>query len=266
MLKTTDDWIRFQHSRVTPRTRSAGRRTPFQQAILVAWAKGLPGFPIRRGRGRGGTGPTLADIARTLTEAGVPEVTRKVLEKARANEADPTGTVTTLADSDRVTLAYLADHLPPEAIQSVLAEGLKTPLAANPSELVHMGNAPTISPAPHPTEITDENTYSDDVQTQMPQTGVGGTEFGAFATPLLESPRDAAPPPASGTGGPRPKPGRWCRRARAAALPASPGRAAADNTKTSSTAPASLRPCARTSASATPPSWWPGRGSRRSPA
>ena len=101
MLKTTDDWIRFQHWRGTPRTRSAGRRTPFQQAILVAWAKGLPGFPIRRGRGRGGTGPTLADIARTLTEAGVPEVTRKVIEKARANEADPTGTVTTLADCDR---------------------------------------------------------------------------------------------------------------------------------------------------------------------
>ena len=187
-----------------PRTRSAGRRTPFQQAILVAWAKGLPGFPIRRGRGRGGTGPTLADIARILTEAGVPEATRKVLEKARANEADPTGTVTTLADCDHVAMAYLADHLPPEAIQSVLAEGLKTPLAANPSELVHMGNAPTISPAPHPTEITDENTYSDDVQTQMPQTGWGGTEFGAFATPLLESPRDAAPPPAPEPADPAP--------------------------------------------------------------
>ena len=182
----------FQHWRVTPRTRSAGRRTPFQQAILVAWAKGLPGFPIRRGRGRGGTGPTLADIARILTEAGVPEVTRKVLEKARANEADPTGTVTTLADSDQVTLAYLADHLPPEAIQSVLAEGLKTPLAANPSELVHMGNAPTISPAPHPTEITDENTYSDDVQTQMPQTGWGEQSLGHLRRP--SSNRPAMPP------------------------------------------------------------------------
>src|SRR5829696_6159955 len=94
-----------------------------------------------------------------------------------------------------IAMTYLADHLPPEAIQSVLAEGLKTRLAATPSELVHMGNAPTISPAPHPTEITDESTYSDDVQIQMPQTGWGGTEFGAFATPLLESPRDAAPPP-----------------------------------------------------------------------
>ena len=191
MLKTTDDWVQLQHWRGMPRTRSAGRRTPFQQAILVAWAKGMPGFPIRRGRGRGGTGPTLADIARTLTEAGVPEVTRKVIEKARANEADPTGTVTMLADCDRATLAYLADHLPPEAIQSVLEEGLKTPLAATPSDLVHMGDAPTISPAPHPTEIIDQNTYSDDVQTQMPQTGWGGREFGAFATALLESPRDA---------------------------------------------------------------------------
>jgi hypothetical protein len=191
VLKTTDDWIRFQQSRVTPRTRSAGRRTPFQQAILVAWSKGLPGFPIRRG-----TGPTLADIARTLTEAGVPEVTRKVIEKARAKEADPTGTVTMLADCDHVAMTYLADHLPPEAIHSVLGEGLKTPVAATPSELVHIGTAPTISPAPHPTDITDENTYSDDVQTQMPQTGWGGREFGAFATPLLESPRDAAPPPA----------------------------------------------------------------------
>src|SRR5215203_3972745 len=69
VLKTTDDWIRFQHWRGTPRTRSAGRRTPFQQAILVAWAKGLPGFPIRRSRGRGGTGPTLADIATILLKS-----------------------------------------------------------------------------------------------------------------------------------------------------------------------------------------------------
>src|SRR4051812_46300079 len=85
-------------------------------------------------------------------------------------------------------MTHLADHLPPEAIQSVLAEGLKIPLAATPSELVHMGNAPTISPAPHPTEITEENTYSDDAETQMPQTGWGGREFGAFATALLETP------------------------------------------------------------------------------
>ena len=192
VLKTSDDWIRFQQSRVTPRTRSAGRRTPFQQAILVAWSKGLPGFPIRRGRGRGGTGPIRADIARILTEAGVPEATHKVLEKARANEADPTGTVTTLADCDHVAMTYLADHLPPEAIQSVLAEGLKTPLAANPSELVHMGNAPTISPAPDPTEITDENTYSDDVQTQMPQTGWGEQSLGHLRRP--SSNRPAMPP------------------------------------------------------------------------
>jgi hypothetical protein len=220
VLKTTDDWIRLQHWRGMPRTRSAGRRTPLQQAILVAWAKGLPGFPIRRSRGRGGIGPTLADIARILTRAGVPEVTRKVLQNARANEADPTGTVTTLAECDLVTLAYLADHLPPEAIQSVLAEGLKKPPArghsigarrrlkkppaANLSELVHMGNAPTISPPPHPTEITDENTYSDDVQIQMLQTGWGGREFGAFATPLLESPRDAAPAPAPEPADPAP--------------------------------------------------------------
>ena len=104
-----------------------------------------------------------------------------MLEKARANEADPTGTVTTLADCDHVAMTYLADHLPPEAIKSVLAEGLKTPLATNPSELVHMGNAPTISPVPYATEITDETPYSDDVKTQMPQTG-WGEESWAFAT------------------------------------------------------------------------------------
>ena len=89
-------------------------------------------------------------------------------------------------------MTYLANHLPPEAIQSVLAAGLKTPLAAAPSELVHMGNAPTILPVPHATEITDETPCSDDDETQMPQTG-GGTEFGAFATALLETPGDAAP-------------------------------------------------------------------------
>ena len=75
-------------------------------------------------------------------------------------------------------MTYLANHLPPEAIQSVLAAGLKTPLAAAPSELVHMGNAPTILPVPHATEITDEPPCSDDDETQMPQTGVGNRVWG----------------------------------------------------------------------------------------
>jgi hypothetical protein len=89
-------------------------------------------------------------------------------------------------------MTYLADHLPPEAIQSVLAEGLKTPLAANPSELVHMGNAPTILPAPHPTEITDENTYSDDIQLKCPKLGWGEQSLGHLRRP--SSNRPAMPP------------------------------------------------------------------------
>jgi len=93
-----------------------------------------------------------------------------------------------------------------------------------------MGNAPTISPAPHPTDITDENTYSDDVQTQMPQTGWGGREFGAFATPLLESPRDAAPPLQEPGGNLAPN------LAAVPGLQPCPPSPAADNPKTGSTA------------------------------
>ena len=50
VLKNMSDWIDFQAWSGNPSMRSAGRRTPCQQAILVAWAKGTAGIsdPLRR--------------------------------------------------------------------------------------------------------------------------------------------------------------------------------------------------------------------------
>ena len=72
VLKNMRDWIGFQPWSGSPSMRSAGRRTPYQQAILVAWAKGMPGFPIRAGKANKGVEPTLADVADILTTPAFP--------------------------------------------------------------------------------------------------------------------------------------------------------------------------------------------------
>ena len=51
-MKTVDDLAMFEQWRPQQRQRGNAQRTPFQQAVTVAWAKGLPGFPRRRRRGR----------------------------------------------------------------------------------------------------------------------------------------------------------------------------------------------------------------------
>jgi hypothetical protein len=54
-LKTAEDWHRFLSWKQAPRSGAASARTAFANAIVAAFAKGLPGFPVR-GRGRYGTG------------------------------------------------------------------------------------------------------------------------------------------------------------------------------------------------------------------
>ena len=64
VLKNMTDWTDFQAWRGSPSMRSAGNRTPCQQAWLVAWAQARPGFPVRIGRGRVKSDePTLDEVA-----------------------------------------------------------------------------------------------------------------------------------------------------------------------------------------------------------
>ncbi len=63
ILKTKADWDRFVTWKQVPRRQMAGHRTPFEQALVVAFAKGLPGFPIRSGKSRPKPGDAVYDIA-----------------------------------------------------------------------------------------------------------------------------------------------------------------------------------------------------------
>jgi hypothetical protein len=83
VLKTEADYHRFEAWRATPRARSAGLRTPAQQALMVAWAKGLYGLPRHSKRGVPPAGAfTFAVIADILTRAGVPGVTLRIVRHA----------------------------------------------------------------------------------------------------------------------------------------------------------------------------------------
>ncbi len=93
MLKTLDDWTAFEAWRPTRRRKSYAVRTPFENAVVTAWAKGLAGFSIRKGKGRRLTAddlaPTKAEVASLLTAMGVPGVTTDVLKQRRALRGRP---------------------------------------------------------------------------------------------------------------------------------------------------------------------------------
>ena len=93
MLKTSDDWIAFEAWRPTRRRKSYATRTPFENAVVTAWAKGLAGFSIRKGKGgqpnADGLAPTKAEVASLLTAMGVPGVTTDVLKKRRTPRGRP---------------------------------------------------------------------------------------------------------------------------------------------------------------------------------
>jgi hypothetical protein len=87
-LKTPDDWERFKAWRESKPFRSAAKRTPWQQWLMQAAAHGV--LIERKGRARNSSGRALAEIAALLTEAGVPEVTREILDHAARNKLDLT--------------------------------------------------------------------------------------------------------------------------------------------------------------------------------
>ena len=102
VLKTTQDWIGFQAWRPARRRKSYATRTPFENAVVTAWPKGLAGFSIRKGKGRpaqGSTAPSRAEIAQHLTRMGVEGVTNSrpqkrcpIRERSHRNSLDPATT------------------------------------------------------------------------------------------------------------------------------------------------------------------------------
>jgi hypothetical protein len=122
-LKTAEDWPKFLGWKQAPRSGAAATRTPFANAVVAAFAKGLPGFPIR-GRGRYGEGMSRAEAARWLASIGITGVTTKAFENSRARDADPRGTVAILTPGDHELIAKLLPTLSRRAIMSLLTEAV----------------------------------------------------------------------------------------------------------------------------------------------
>lgn len=117
-LRTLDDWLLYQEWRRDPGARKAApaQRTPYQQALMVAGAKGLlPGVAMA-GPGRSG-GMTLGRWAELITTAGVLGATRSACLHARQREPDPVpGSIDLWTDRDAETAQKLIPDLPPEAL------------------------------------------------------------------------------------------------------------------------------------------------------
>jgi hypothetical protein len=68
-LKTAEDWHRFLSWKQAPRSGAASGRTAFANAVVAAFAKGLPGFPVR-GRGRYANGSNCPKHPRNVSSSG----------------------------------------------------------------------------------------------------------------------------------------------------------------------------------------------------
>jgi hypothetical protein len=124
VLKTADDWKAFQAWRAKKRRRGFARRTPFENAVVTAWAKGRAGFAIRSRAGRVAAGqaapPSKAEVASILTGMGVEGVTPRTLNEARRKEQDPVGTVDELLPSDAELFRQLVPYASVEGLNSLL--------------------------------------------------------------------------------------------------------------------------------------------------
>ena len=126
-LKTAEDWHRFLSWKQAPRSGAASKRTMFANAIVTAFAKGLPGFPAR-GRGRYGKGMSRVAAATWLASVGIDGVTNKAFENSRLRDPDPTGSVTDLTPGDYDLIEWLEAVLPRDAIASLLTVELAASL------------------------------------------------------------------------------------------------------------------------------------------
>jgi hypothetical protein len=151
VLKTAADWARFEASIGTCTRSSAAQRTPFQNAVVDAWAMGHACLPSRTGRGRG-VGMGRDAIAAFLTDAGVPGVTGKVIEKQRARLATltdrprPSFDPFTLNDDDHRLMQALAAFPEAYIIIAVVWLGFPSPFQATQQETASM-TATTPPPA-----------------------------------------------------------------------------------------------------------------------
>lgn len=128
-LKTAEDWHRFLSWKQAPRSGAAAARTAFVNAVIAAFGKGLPGFPVR-GTGRYATGMSRHQLAGWLASVGIDGVTAKTFENGRARDPDPTGSVSILTPGDHELIGRLRGVLSRDAIVSLLTSELTVVLGA----------------------------------------------------------------------------------------------------------------------------------------
>ena len=131
-LKTAEDWHRFRSWKQAPRSGVASTRTAFANAVVAAFAKGLPGFPVR-GTGRYGTGMSRIELAGWLASVGIDAVTIKTFENSRDRDPDPTGSVSILTPGDHELIGRLEAVLSRNAIAVLLTSELATALRPAPN-------------------------------------------------------------------------------------------------------------------------------------
>ena len=150
-LKAAEDWHRFLSWKQDPRSGAASARTAFANAVIAAFAKGLPGFPVRS-RGRYGTVMSRAKAAAWLASVGIDGVTTKTFENSRARDPDPTGSVSILTPGDHDLIERLAPVLSREAIASLLTDEVAAALQPEQNPLPM-----TITLIPSPSSKAPEN-------------------------------------------------------------------------------------------------------------
>jgi hypothetical protein len=140
VLKTADDMGRFLAWRTAKRTRSAGRRTPWQQHLLVRFARGYI-LPLR-GRGNSSKAApnavTTNQIAKLLSNAGVPAVTSRIVKHAADREAAAADAPPPpMLPEDLLVIENLRRLLPVEVLLALTSDMGKTSSDHNHRVLAH---------------------------------------------------------------------------------------------------------------------------------
>jgi hypothetical protein len=145
VLKKLEDWQRFVAWRTARRTRSASQRTPWQQRLVALFATGKI-LPLRT-RGRGGEAApsnalTQPQIAKLLSDAGVPAVTRDIFQKVALRESSLAETLSPpMLSEDFLVLENLRRMLSPEVLK-VLASNIVEPNIDDSSILLRQPKTP----------------------------------------------------------------------------------------------------------------------------
>jgi hypothetical protein len=183
VLKTLEDWERFKAWRAARRTRSAGQRSPWQQHLLVRFATGRI-LPLK-GRGKSSKAPMNAvstgQIAELLTNAGVPEVTGRIVKHAADRESALAQTPPPpMLLEDHFVLENLRRLLPAEVLLALTSETGKAYSDHNHRVLAHdetqIGNS--LKPNADVPPITENKSIS-------PKSIEGRTSLGYYSEPEI---------------------------------------------------------------------------------